>query len=284
MATYVAGIDGTPQGRDALALALALADATGAEVVAAHSPPPVISLAPVPSAGRVAGQAEELLERETEGMQVASRIVLADTAPARGLQRLAEDLGAEMIVVGSCHRGTAGRVLLGDVSRQTADCAPVPVAVASRGWAAGPRRIRHIGVGADDTIESAAALDLAGAFATRLDGELHLLQVIEPLVPHALAYAYPAPIDWAKAKQDEAVAARERLAELAAHQGQPCHTRVEEGSAAELLTGLSRAVDLLFVGSRGWGPLHRLVLGSTAHALLHHSECPLIVVPRPAAS
>ena len=49
------------------------------------------------------------------------------------------------------------------------------------------------------------------------------------------------------------------------------------------LSKLARAVDLLVVGSRGWGPLRRVLLGNTAAALTHEAHCPLIVLPRGAA-
>ena len=35
--------------------------------------------------------------------------------------------------------------------------------------------------------------------------------------------------------------------------------------------------DLLIMGSRGRHGLSRMVLGSVAHAVLHHAQCPLLV-------
>ena len=40
-------------------------------------------------------------------------------------------------------------------------------------------------------------------------------------------------------------------------------------------------VDLLIVGSRGHGPLRRLVLGSTSLQLTREARCPLLIVPPP---
>jgi nucleotide-binding universal stress UspA family protein len=34
------------------------------------------------------------------------------------------------------------------------------------------------------------------------------------------------------------------------------------------------------VGSRGYGPVKRLVLGSTSAYLQRHARCPLLVLPR----
>jgi nucleotide-binding universal stress UspA family protein len=56
------------------------------------------------------------------------------------------------------------------------------------------------------------------------------------------------------------------------------------GFAPEQLEHLSDRVDLLVVGSRGFGAARRVVLGSTSDALLHHARCPVFVVPRAAPS
>ena len=58
------------------------------------------------------------------------------------------------------------------------------------------------------------------------------------------------------------------------------HCHVIEGNPAALLAEFSTAVDLLVVGTRGRGGFAGLLLGSTSQAVLHHSECPTIVVPR----
>ena len=53
---------------------------------------------------------------------------------------------------------------------------------------------------------------------------------------------------------------------------------VVAGGVDEL--GDQPGVDLLVVGSRGYGPLRRVLLGSTAAALIHHAKYPVIVFPR----
>ena len=48
------------------------------------------------------------------------------------------------------------------------------------------------------------------------------------------------------------------------------------------LEAFSDEVDLLAVGSRSYGPVKRLMLGSTANYLAHHAGCSLLVLPRAA--
>jgi nucleotide-binding universal stress UspA family protein len=50
------------------------------------------------------------------------------------------------------------------------------------------------------------------------------------------------------------------------------------GHAAEELACWAATVDLLVVGSRGYGPARRLLHGSTSRALANSSRCPLLVL------
>jgi nucleotide-binding universal stress UspA family protein len=52
------------------------------------------------------------------------------------------------------------------------------------------------------------------------------------------------------------------------------------GEPAEVLLEQSRQLDLLVAGSRGYGPLGAVLLGSTTRELMHGSGCPAIIVPR----
>ena len=59
---------------------------------------------------------------------------------------------------------------------------------------------------------------------------------------------------------------------------------VVAGAPVQALTTLSERVDLLVVGSRGWGPVRRILLGSTAVRLMREARCPLLVLPRGVAT
>jgi nucleotide-binding universal stress UspA family protein len=50
------------------------------------------------------------------------------------------------------------------------------------------------------------------------------------------------------------------------------------GHPVETLAGLSAEADLLVVGSRGRTAVHRAMLGSVSHGVLHHARCPIAVV------
>ena len=54
------------------------------------------------------------------------------------------------------------------------------------------------------------------------------------------------------------------------------------GLAGEELAAFGDEVQLLVVGSRGYGPMKRLILGSTSGYLERHARCSLLVLPRSA--
>ena len=54
------------------------------------------------------------------------------------------------------------------------------------------------------------------------------------------------------------------------------------GPPVEVLASYSASVDLLVVGSRSYGPIGRLVHGSTSDELARTARCALLVLPRSA--
>jgi nucleotide-binding universal stress UspA family protein len=70
--------------------------------------------------------------------------VVSDSSPARGLQAIAEEAGASLIVVGSSHRSGIGRVFAGGVAESLLDGAPVPIAVAPHGYASADNRLGSV--------------------------------------------------------------------------------------------------------------------------------------------
>jgi nucleotide-binding universal stress UspA family protein len=50
----------------------------------------------------------------------------------------------------------------------------------------------------------------------------------------------------------------------------------------KLLEDAEIGVDLLVLGSRGFGPVMRLLIGSVSSRVIREAPCPVLVVPRPA--
>lgn len=280
-ARIVVGVDGAAGGLDAVALARRLAGPGGTIVLVNAYP-----FDPVSGRGRAVAY-EAVLHEDArarlaaiEAGEQVERLTVPDLSPARALHRAAESERADVVVIGSCHRGPVGRLLLGDVSRATLHGAPCPVAVAPRGYAAHQHPIRVVGVGYNSTPESRCALDLAAGLTAELGGELRVRTAVTAPVPFAPAYAYTFDFD-AFAEEHRETAQRE-LDEAVGKLGVAVSTDLSTDPPGRALEQLSEQVDLLVVGSRGWGAARQVVLGSTSDRLAHHSRCPVLLVPAPA--
>jgi len=267
----VVGMDGGPGGHDALALAQRLA-----------APDATITLAHVYASGTVVPsvllwieaerqRSAELLtaERDRASVPVETASIGATTV-GEGLHRLTEQLDADLLVVGSTRQGVVGRVAIGDETRAALNGAPCAVAIASRDYAANPTRFVRIGVGYDFSPEAEEALDVARRLAERDGSELEAVNAVHMSLTFPRAAAM-----WASIQPDVLEHSRIAMSELDGVTG----TSVL-GDPRDELVRLGRRVDLLVVGSRGYGPVGRMLLGSTSTYLQRHAKCPLLVMRR----
>lgn len=279
--TIVVGVDGLQGGRDALALAQRIGDLAGGELVAVHVHP----YEPFPLRGLrtdiealAREEAQALLEGQLAEAGVPARaIATAETSPGRGLHRIAEGLEADLIVIGSPHRGPLGRVVAGDTARAVIQGATRPVLVARPG-AAAPFAGRTVGVGYDGSPESHAALAWAGRFALATGGAIHVLCAAEP--PQGFAPSISYGINWVALAPERREYAETLVAEAVAELGNGATGEAVVGVARDELVRLSERVDLLVLGSRGYGPVRRALLGGSSDRIVHAAACPVIVVPR----
>jgi nucleotide-binding universal stress UspA family protein len=182
-----------------------------------------------------------------------------------------------MLVVGSTHRAGLGRVMPGSVAERLLSGAPCPVAVAPRGYE--PLDIRVIAVGYDGSPEATAALELATAIGEAAGATLRVIAVRVQATTTAAAQA-------------ELLAASSGAPDLqsrlhSAVSGLPSDLRAlpifEHGGAARhLLDYAEQGVDLMVLGSRGYGPVRAVLLGSVSATVLGSAPCPVLVTPRSA--
>jgi nucleotide-binding universal stress UspA family protein len=260
------GVDGEGGGRDALALARQLVAPDG-ELQQAHvqlSYPGTLSAIPT---GLAADTEAEHAENEPPRVEsVVSRSV------GRGLHLLAEREGSDLLVVGSTRHGIFGRVLMGDDTQESISGSPCAVAVAPAGYADHPSEIKRVAVGYNESPESEYALRTARGIASEHAAKLSAIEVVS-LPAFVYSARGPVPIqEMAKPLLEEA---RERMQAL-----DGIETEVELGYPDEELTRHSRNVDLMIIGSRGYGPLGRLVHSSVSRHLARTAHCPLLVLTR----
>jgi nucleotide-binding universal stress UspA family protein len=244
----IVGVDGSDRSLDAVAFATQLAK---------HGATTVVLVGATPGA-------EAMLERVADTVRgsVETRAV-EDPWPARALHRLAHDEDAALIVIGSSHR-SAEQVLTGSTAGRVVHHSPCAVAVVPTGHQrCTGGAIARIGCAFDASPEAAAALASAVDAAQGLHAELEVIR--------ALADA---------AALGETAAAELRSAVARAAERVLVRVVIEVGEPARVLTERSNVVDLLFVGSRGYGPRRALLLGSVTQQLLAQAACPVILLPR----
>jgi nucleotide-binding universal stress UspA family protein len=276
----IVGVDGRPNGRDAIALASRLVSEAGKlTLVNVHGG----ALSPMHAATSERVEKEnatshELLEREREQAEAREAKLLSYVAssPGRGLHDVAEQQSADLLVVGSCSRGPIGRVLIGDDTRTSLNGAPCAVAIATRGYADRPLPLATIGVGYDGSPESEIALATARELAGRDRALVRALEVVA--IPNYAFTGFGAPA-LGESIEGMLKEANEHMEKLEGVEGSAVY-----GLAGEELAAFGDELQLLVVGSRSYGPMKRLILGSTSDYLQRHARCSLLVLPRSASS
>jgi nucleotide-binding universal stress UspA family protein len=287
MSTIIVGVDESQGSIDAIALASRLAGITGSELMLVNVFP--YDLHPSRAANRAFEEylrrdSNDLLERRRSslGDKTVEVRAIPDVSSARGLHELAEQENAGLVVVGSTHTGRAGRVLPGSTAERLLHGSPCPVAVAPKGYAQrSSDELAVIGCGYDASLSAAHALETAHRLAVATGARLRVIRVFKPL-------AFDTPPDsvlmGGMASYNDTLherATRElesAIATIDAERGVEAEFTI--GDPEQLLAEASEQLDLLVVGSRGYGPMHAVMVGGVAGRLVREAACPVIVVPR----
>jgi len=225
---------------------------------------------------------EVAAELEHEGIDVGFR-TLVGTSAAQALHEAAEEEHAALLVVGTGRR-RPGRALPGSTAERLLHGAPCPVATAPHSWA--PRgALDEIGVGFVDTDEGRRALQAAHLLARRAGARLRVITVVRPT---ARMYGETeASTATQRGKQFEDALGEHKLLAMRVAQAavEPLGDAVEVeidapiGDPAQELVDLSRFLGLLVCGSRGFGPLRAVLLGSVSRHVVAEAHCPTLVLP-----
>ena len=272
----VVGVDPHGGGRDAITLSKQLL-ADGGELTLAHVCPGDAHIWRGSTTDYNLGERERALEllesaRKAAGVEAPLRWRESPSV-GRGLHELCEVIGADLLLVGSSRHGLLGRVLIGDDTRAALNGAPCAIAIAPAGHSEQPLAMREIGVAYNGSRESEHAVAVARKVAAEHGAKLSAFEAVS--LPTYAFLGGPAPIDGAiEGLVDDA---RERIAELGGLEPHAVY-----GNPVEELALYSASLDLLVVGSRDYGPVGRLVHGSTSQQLARTARCPLLVLTRAA--
>jgi nucleotide-binding universal stress UspA family protein len=130
----------------------------------------------------------------------------------------------------------------------------------------------------DGSYNASQAAKLAGSLARELKVDLWIVTAFDPVPPYLGEPNMQNAIN-ARMEMAEAVL-KDTLKTVGTITGE-LKTEVLEGPAAEaiLKVAKTRQNDLIVMGARGLGTLSGILLGSQSQKVLHHSPCPVLVVP-----
>jgi nucleotide-binding universal stress UspA family protein len=245
------GVDGTPAGDAAAAIAAQVVSPTGTLELVAVAETQLAVHAGWKAAAvleSIEHGAEDALEQSRAAVEPAhhAETALLQGAPADALLHEIQRRGATLAVVGTKAHSRAVGIAIGSVTTFLLHEAPCSVLVVREGVSA-ERWPRSIVVGIDGSPESAAALQVARVLAAR----------------------FAAPLRTIVATRDAQMAldAARRLA-----------PELEEvpGGAVNELAHAGEDADLIVVGSRGLTGFR--ALGSVSERVAHEARCPVLVV------
>lgn len=287
----LAGIDGSEFAAVAADWAAREAALRGVPLRLLHSSPRLPgAVVPRRALERLHHMGAQLLQRTVAGLadrhpDLPVECAQSDEDPAEALLTAARDAG--LLVVGT--RGTGGfeGLAVGSVALRTAAAAPCPVVIVPHrpgafvngAFAAGTTG--QVVLGFDAHRPFGAVADFAFSAADARAARLHVVQ----------AWAFPAESVSSRilvvTEEDRATWEDQEVLRLsdALRPWQEKHPRVTVGSdlmllhPAEALLTASRGADLLIVGRRTVPRATEGRLGPVTHAVLHHTRCPVAVIP-----
>jgi nucleotide-binding universal stress UspA family protein len=231
--------------------------------------------------------AQRTLDEAVSRLEGPGRTVESAIANGRSgdvIIALAEEQGADLIVVGSRGHGSLESMVLGSTSAEVVDRAQVPVLVARR------RRLRRVVFGWDGSGRAERAATCLTDWGVFGEVEIHVVSVADVNPPtwvdssmigeQAAAEAYRQAAEPSRRQHDEM--ARE-MAERLAASGLRSVAERRDGDPASQLVRATEALeaDLVVIGTHGRTGLSRLLMGSVARNVLHHAPCSVLVVHAP---
>jgi nucleotide-binding universal stress UspA family protein len=194
-------------------------------------------------------------------------------SPARDLVQIAEQRGADLIVVGRRRHGSVDRLLGGETTLQVMRMSTVPVLAVDSDL-----ERPHTVVAAVDFSESSLAAANYAVKMTAQPGKVFVVLVDPPLELLPKGFTYP---DASSTDVDS----REHLIRFAATMDRRAEILVEpivvNGRPVNALVEFAESVgaDLIVAGSHGHSRLDRLLLGSVSTGLVRNSNNAVLVVP-----
>ena len=290
----VVATDGSDPAAAAVDAAIGLAAGTGAtlHVCTVVNPFPTgQSLTDLRKNREEADERVESIVARAEDAGVDAVATVREGMPADELLAYVEEVGAEMVVIGTHGRGGARRVLLGSVAETVVRTADVPVLVVHGDgveveWGSESRFL--LATDGSDAVTPAERIGVD--LATTLGGRLTAVSAVDQA--RALTNAGGGVLtnetieSVKRAVTNRATDAVDRALDRAEEAGVDADGEVIEGEPSRAICGYARDADadVVIVGTHGRTGVRRVVLGSVAERILRAADRPVLVVPAAARS
>ena len=224
---------------------------------------------------------ERLRETYVPNSQIDIQYQTRDGAPAEEILRAAEEIGADLIAMGTHGRTGLSRIRAGSVAETVLREARCPVlALRSTDSVKEPARdVRVILAAIDFSDDSEDAARVARSIAAHLGARLVLLYVapMDVVVPGVVPMVFDLQPD-----RDSLAALKTQLEgpDLKA----PIEVVLRQGVAASEILSEAETMgcDLIVIGTHGRTGVVRLLMGSVAETVLRRASCPVLMI-KPAA-
>jgi nucleotide-binding universal stress UspA family protein len=238
-------------------------------------------------------QAQEILDEQAKEIEQAggevaqAHLRLAEHHPgfehhpSDDVVRVAEEVGAGLVVLGSRGLGGMRRALMGSVSDSVVRHAHCPVLLVRGEPVSFPTKLL---LASDGSKEAELAATSAADLARSTGSELHVVSVFP-----GTAYVHPYyEVRFPEAAERLRREAREQRQEMLDEQverirkagGDVAQTHIRTGGTAKEIVALAEEMGagLLLMGSHGLGGIRRALIGSVSAAVVPHAHCPVMVV------
>jgi nucleotide-binding universal stress UspA family protein len=233
------------------------------------------------AAGEMAADAATKLQELFPGWRIESKSCLG--SPSWELVHTAEELKADLIVVGSHGRSALGRLVLGSVSHRVVTEAHCPVRIA-RGRIHEEEAPVKIVLALDGSEGSQAAVESAAKRVWKPGAQALLITACAAVSPTGVGRLIPPVTEMVREfNQEERTWIKNMLDDAAPHlhkAGLSTVTRIVEGDPKKLIIHEAETwgADCIFMGARGLSRLSRFLLGSVSTAVASRAHCSVEVV------
>jgi len=299
----VIGVDGSHASIDAMAQACRLLSPARDSLTLCYSPPDIRSAISFEYHLMERGQiklSESILDHAMlhvpKEWNSRSVRVVGPGEPANGILKAAEELAADLIVIGTRGLGGLGRLLIGSVSRKIVHRANIPVLVVRKRPRAEETAGMRILLACESNETGRELSKVLERFAWPSGSVGEVIHVVTNVFGGAIpdwldAEARKPEVDqlvnlWVQHHDERLAAARKEMTALGSEL--PLCFRsappiVVEGTPdVEILKVAQRQEsDLIVIGAKTSTPFGRLMAGSTCESVLNHAPCSVLVVRHP---